>query len=102
MISAYLSTPRHFCHRYFQIENCCEELVVLDKAGRVHIPAEFLEQVQIQGRAKLELTADGILIRRVGETLAQPQQAQSESEPEAQKRSGLRGFFGRRSTGGKA
>ena len=72
-----------------------EELVVLDKAGRVHIPAEFLEQVQIQGRAKLELTADGILIRRVGETLAQPQQAQSESEPEAQKRSGLRGFFGR-------
>ncbi len=79
-----------------------EELVVLDKAGRVHIPAEFLEQAQIQGRAKLELTADGILIRRVGETLAQPQQAQSESEPEAQKRSGLRGFFGRRSTGGKA
>jgi ABC-type lipoprotein export system ATPase subunit len=79
-----------------------EELVVLDKAGRVHIPPEFLEQVQIHGRAKLELTADGILIRRVGETSAQPQRAQNESEPETQKRGGLRGFFGRRGTGGKA
>ncbi|MCB0048867.1 MAG: ABC transporter ATP-binding protein, partial [Caldilinea sp.] len=29
-----------------------EELVVLDKAGRVHIPPEFLEQMQIQGRAR--------------------------------------------------
>jgi ABC-type lipoprotein export system ATPase subunit/bifunctional DNA-binding transcriptional regulator/antitoxin component of YhaV-PrlF toxin-antitoxin module len=44
-----------------------EELVVLDKAGRVHVPAEYLEQFQIRGRARLEVTDDGILIRPVSE-----------------------------------
>jgi ABC-type lipoprotein export system ATPase subunit/bifunctional DNA-binding transcriptional regulator/antitoxin component of YhaV-PrlF toxin-antitoxin module len=40
-----------------------EELVVVDRAGRLHIPKEYLEQFQIQGRAQLEITDDGILIR---------------------------------------
>ena len=44
-----------------------EELVVLDKAGRVHVPAEYLEQFHIRGRARLEVTEDGILIRPVSE-----------------------------------
>lgn len=39
------------------------ELVVLDQAGRVHLPQEYLEQFGIKGRAELELTEDGILIR---------------------------------------
>ena len=39
------------------------ELVVLDQAGRVHLPQEYLEHFNIQGRAELELTEDGILIR---------------------------------------
>lgn len=39
------------------------ELVVLDQAGRVHLPQEYLEYFSIQGRAELELTEDGILIR---------------------------------------
>lgn len=42
-----------------------EELVVLDRAGRVHVPQEYLEQYAIKGRARLELTEDGILIRAV-------------------------------------
>lgn len=46
------SHPEHF-----------EELVVIDRAGRLHIPPEFLEQFQIKGRAQLEITEDGILIR---------------------------------------
>ena len=47
-----------------------EELVVLDRAGRVHIPQEFLEEASIRGRARLEVTEDGILIRRVDEAFA--------------------------------
>ncbi len=42
-----------------------EELVVLDRAGRVHVPQEYLEQYQIKGRARLELIEGGILIRAV-------------------------------------
>jgi bifunctional DNA-binding transcriptional regulator/antitoxin component of YhaV-PrlF toxin-antitoxin module len=42
-----------------------EELVVLDRAGRVHVPQEYLEQYQIKGRARLELVDGGILIRAV-------------------------------------
>lgn len=55
-----LATPAEETH-----EEHFEELVVLDRAGRVHIPQEFLEEAQIRGRARLEVTDDGILIRRV-------------------------------------
>jgi putative ABC transport system ATP-binding protein len=44
------------------------ELVVLDNAGRVHIPQEYLEQFNIKGRAQLEVTEEGILIRHVEQT----------------------------------
>lgn len=44
------------------------ELVVLDNAGRVHIPQEYLEQFHIQGRAQLEVTEAGILIRQAEKT----------------------------------
>jgi ABC-type lipoprotein export system ATPase subunit/bifunctional DNA-binding transcriptional regulator/antitoxin component of YhaV-PrlF toxin-antitoxin module len=40
-----------------------EELVVVDRAGRLHIPQEYLEQFAIKGRAQLEITEEGILIR---------------------------------------
>lgn len=56
-----------------------EELVVVDRAGRLHIPAEYLEQFSIKGRATLEVTENGILIRpttqdRVEVEVAQKQQ----------------------------
>ncbi len=74
-----------------------EELVVLDKNGRLHIPPEFLEELQIQGRARLELTNDGILIRRVEETAAHVVAETSAPTREEQKSGGLRSLFGRRS-----
>lgn len=48
-------TPSH--------EEHYEELVVLDRAGRLQLPKEILEQFQIRGRAILDITEEGILIR---------------------------------------
>ncbi|MCS7221128.1 MAG: ATP-binding cassette domain-containing protein [Anaerolineae bacterium] len=44
-------------------EEIFEELVVLDSAGRLQVPKEYLERFGIKGRARLELTEEGILIR---------------------------------------
>ena len=44
------------------------ELVVLDRAGRVHVPQEYLEQFDIKGHAQLEIIEDGILIRPAAQT----------------------------------
>jgi len=40
-----------------------EELVVLDSAGRLQVPREYLEEYDIGDRARLERTPEGILIR---------------------------------------
>jgi ABC-type lipoprotein export system ATPase subunit/bifunctional DNA-binding transcriptional regulator/antitoxin component of YhaV-PrlF toxin-antitoxin module len=40
------------------------ELSVLDAAGRVQLPREYLEQFNIKRRVTIETTAEGILIRR--------------------------------------
>ena len=58
-----------------QFHETFEELVVLDRAGRVHIPPELLEQLNIGRRARLEVTEAGILIRPVAEAAAQTEQA---------------------------
>lgn len=47
------------------------ELVVLDRAGRIHVPHEYLEQFNIKGHAQLEVTEDGILIRQAGQTVTE-------------------------------
>jgi ABC-type methionine transport system ATPase subunit len=39
------------------------ELAVLDSAGRLQIPREYLEQFNINRRVQLEMTNEGILIR---------------------------------------
>lgn len=44
-------------------EEVFEELVVLDSAGRLQVPKEYLEHFDIKDRARLELTEEGILIR---------------------------------------
>lgn len=44
------------------------ELVVLDRAGRIHVPHEYLEMFNIKGHAQLEVTDDGILIRQAAQT----------------------------------
>jgi len=40
------------------------ELAVLDAAGRLQIPREYLEEFEIKRRVLIETTADGILIRK--------------------------------------
>ncbi len=44
------------------------ELTVLDSAGRLQVPKEYLERHNIRGRVELDLTEDGILIRPVVES----------------------------------
>jgi bifunctional DNA-binding transcriptional regulator/antitoxin component of YhaV-PrlF toxin-antitoxin module len=51
-----------------QDEHKYAELVVLDRAGRIHVPHEYLEQFNIKGHAQLEITDDGILIRQAAQT----------------------------------
>jgi ABC-type lipoprotein export system ATPase subunit/bifunctional DNA-binding transcriptional regulator/antitoxin component of YhaV-PrlF toxin-antitoxin module len=44
-----------------------EELTVIDSAGRLQLPKEYVERLKIKGRVRLELTEDGgILIRPAG------------------------------------
>ncbi len=86
------------------------ELVVLDKAGRVHLPQEYLEQYAIVGRAELEMTEEGILIRPAHNTQTEQVQISAPSRngdqrngstrpasntDGAQKKQKRRGLFGR-------
>jgi putative ABC transport system ATP-binding protein len=76
----------------FHEEDIFEELVVLDSAGRLQIPKEYLESLSIKGRARLELTEDGVLIRPAPEAV-QAQMAETavaEMAPEAR----VRGLLG--------
>jgi putative ABC transport system ATP-binding protein len=44
-------------------EELFEEITLLDSAGRLQVPRNFLEHFEIKGKARLELVKDGILIR---------------------------------------
>jgi ABC-type lipoprotein export system ATPase subunit/bifunctional DNA-binding transcriptional regulator/antitoxin component of YhaV-PrlF toxin-antitoxin module len=63
-----------------------EELMVLDSAGRLQIPKEYLEHFDIRRRVRLEMTEQGILIlpvQREGEgTVAEAMPAEMVPEPE--------------------
>jgi bifunctional DNA-binding transcriptional regulator/antitoxin component of YhaV-PrlF toxin-antitoxin module len=67
------------------------ELVVLDNAGRVHIPQEFLEQFHIQGRAQLEVTEEGILIRQAEQTQTEQVRVEDDGAGGGMKRLGHTG-----------
>jgi len=56
-----------------------EELVVLDSAGRLQIPKEYLDKFAIRGRAKLEVGENGILIVPVETTGSEHEYLQGES-----------------------
>lgn len=49
-------------------EEVMEELTVLDSAGRLQIPKDYLQRVNIKSRVTLEVTEHGILIRAAGDT----------------------------------
>ena len=60
------------------------ELSVLDAAGRVQLPREYLEQFNIKRRVTIETTAEGILIRKPeGEAHSSEQGASSTEQVEA-------------------
>jgi len=74
------------------------EYVVLDSAGRLQVPREYLEQLGIGDRATLELTDKGILIRPVAgrQAAAAPLlPGLDQEEPPAPRRRGLLGLWAR-------
>ncbi|MBK9926486.1 MAG: ABC transporter ATP-binding protein [Anaerolineales bacterium] len=59
------------------------ELAVLDSAGRVQLPREYLEQFDIKRRVTIETTAEGILIRKPeGEARSEVQDLSAEEQIE--------------------
>ena len=58
------------------------ELAVVDAAGRLQIPREYLEQFNIRRRVQVELTEDGILIRPPAREHHSHDQITSSSEQE--------------------
>jgi bifunctional DNA-binding transcriptional regulator/antitoxin component of YhaV-PrlF toxin-antitoxin module len=78
------------------VEHVFEELVVLDSAGRLQVPKEYLEHFGIKGRVQLELMEEGILIRPAAKS-AHTEAAETpvaDLVPVA-KAQGLRGLFSR-------
>ncbi len=71
-----------------------EELVVIDRAGRLHIPHEYLEQFSIKGRAQLEITEDGILIRPTAQAQDDRVEVQAKQKQENEGQ-GIGGLLGR-------
>jgi ABC-type lipoprotein export system ATPase subunit/bifunctional DNA-binding transcriptional regulator/antitoxin component of YhaV-PrlF toxin-antitoxin module len=71
-----------------------EELTILDSAGRLQIPKEYLEKFNIRGRVRLELSEDGILILPVEhlDSGISAERVTTELD-ETKKLSGLRGFI---------
>lgn len=77
-------------------EEIFEELTVLDSAGRLQIPKEFLEHFGIKGRARLELTEEGILILPTDNIdHVQDAEALATDLVEAKRMRGLRGMLNR-------
>jgi putative ABC transport system ATP-binding protein len=83
-------------------EEVFEELVVLDSAGRLQVPKEYLAQFNINRRVKLEITAEGILIKPVAETERRRTEDASSIDElmGTAKVRGLRGLFNRLRRGG--
>lgn len=48
--------------RVEELKEVYEELTVLDSAGRLQIPKEYLEMFKIRGRVRLEVSDEGIMI----------------------------------------
>jgi len=61
------------------------EMAVLDSAGRLQLPREYLEEFNIKRRVLIETTADGILIRKPeGETRSEEETPGTDEQVEAE------------------
>jgi putative ABC transport system ATP-binding protein len=81
-----------------EAEEAYHEYVVLDSAGRLQVPREYLEQFDIGDRVTVEASDEGILIRPVAgrEAVAAPLLAGLEDEePPTPRRRGVRGWWAR-------
>lgn len=73
-----------------------EELTVLDSAGRLQVPKEFLAHFGIKGRVQLELTDEGILIRpAAGTDHAEAAESRVDDLARSHSARGLRGLLQR-------
>jgi ABC-type lipoprotein export system ATPase subunit len=80
-------------------EETFHEYIVLDSAGRLQVPREYLERFGIGNRVTLDVTDEGVLIRPVAgrETTVAPLVAGLEGdEPPPPPPKGLRGWWARR------
>jgi putative ABC transport system ATP-binding protein len=86
-----------------ETEEVFEELIVLDSAGRLQVPKDYLEQFDINRRVKLEVTDNGILIKPVDEVDRKHTEDTSNLDElmETAKGSGLRGLVNRLRRRGK-
>ena len=79
-----------------------EELTVVDATGRLQIPKDYLTKFGIRGRARLEITEDGILVLpadRVSLDHVRDAGALSAGLAEARKARGISGFLSRLTRG---
>jgi putative ABC transport system ATP-binding protein len=77
-------------------EEVFHEMVVLDSAGRLQVPKEYLEHFSIKRRAQLEMTDQGILIRPVEHAAYTPVAETPLTVGPVEKRAqGLRGLLSR-------
>lgn len=61
-----------------------DELVILDTAGRLQLPQELLERFDIKGRATLDFTEDGIIIKPVDRDRIDAPEMEAHEQKEAQ------------------
>ena len=79
-----------------QEEVVFEELTVLDSAGRLQVPKDYLDHFSIRGRVRLELTEEGVLIKPAPESdQAHSAEALATELVEAEKAKGWRRFLHR-------
>lgn len=79
-----------------QGEEIFEELTVLDSAGRLQVPKDYLDHFKIRGRVRLELTEEGVLIKPAPESdQAHSAEKLATELVEAKKAQGLRRFLNR-------
>jgi ABC-type lipoprotein export system ATPase subunit len=65
------------------------ELIILDAAGRLQLPKEYVDHYQMQGRVEIEKGADGILIRPAGSGGQQHAEALADNLADAAQRAGF-------------
>ena len=90
------STNNAMTEEGMEEEEVFEELVVVDSAGRLQVPKEYLEEFNIQGRVQLEVVEDGILIKPAGRSdQRRVAETQVDELISAAKTRGIRGLLGR-------